>query len=88
MNKIVVIDTGIDLNNKLMTFKQINGVELFMVKLFDSNALDVDEDLLCFALEYILYHVKCDIINMSLGTCLMESERLYQICRQLYERKK
>lgn len=131
MNKIVVIDTGIDINNKLMAFKQINGVmickdcrnkysiveykeqknciqdnighgtavcgiilshnpnaELFMVKLFDSNALDVDEDLLCFALEYILYHVKCDIINMSLGTCLMESERLYQICRQLYERKK
>lgn len=131
MSKVVVIDTGIDINNKFLAFKQVDGVlirkdcnnqysiveckeqksciqdnighgtavcgiifshnpnaELFMVKLFDSNALDADEALLCFALEYILYHVECHIINMSLGICLLDSERLYQICCQLYKRKK
>lgn len=60
-----------------------SDADIFMVKLFDWDSLQADEDLLCFALEYILNHVECDIINMSLGLCLSENNKLYELCQKL-----
>ena len=41
-------------------------VSILMVKIFD-KFLYVDEDLLCFALNFILSSVDCKLINLSLG---------------------
>ena len=64
------------------------NVEIFMVKLFDWNSLQADEELLCFALEYVLNHVDCHILNLSLGLCLSENNRLYELCGLLRQKKK
>ena len=42
------------------------NVSVLMVKIFDKQ-LYVDEDLLFFTLNYILSHVECKLINLSLG---------------------
>lgn len=133
MCKIVIIDTGIDINNKYIKFKKIDGVlikkstndnedytiihyydnpsciqdtighgtavggiisqhnsdsELFVIKLFDWDSIQVDEDLLCYALEYVLHNIDCSLINLSLGICVISNDRLCRICNELNRRKK
>lgn len=129
-NTIVVVDTGIDLNNTYLNHRRIDGIsikridgkykittlaedanciqdyighgtavcgiisshnaqaELFVIKLFDWDVLHADEEMLCFALEYILHHVDCCAINLSLGVCAIENEKLYNVCCALKNKKK
>ena len=132
MSKVTIIDTGIDLKSKYLTYASIDGIsikksefsgqytvekyiddfsciqdkvghgtavsgiitshnsalELFIIKLFHDNSIEADEDLLCYALEYVLYNVECNIINLSLGICISESSKLYDLCVKLYNNKK
>ena len=69
-------------------FEHNPEVEIYIIKLFHGDAMEADEDLLCCALEYLLDNVKCDIINLSLGICVSESDRLRDLCMKLYNRKK
>ena len=64
-------------------------IELYIVKIFYADSLDADEDLLCYALEYISENIECDIINMSLGLCVLENyDRLYNLCAKLRKQGK
>lgn len=58
---------------------------LFVVKLFDWDTLEADEEMLCFALKYILHNVECSLINLSLGVCTLEGKELYDICHRLQQ---
>ncbi|NMA85344.1 MAG: S8 family serine peptidase [Epulopiscium sp.] len=58
-------------------------VELYTVKMFDKDNLFSDENMLTTVLEYIYYNVDCDIVNLSLGLCLLDDyNKLYTICER------
>lgn len=134
MNRIVIVDTGIDLScpifenakhrikgisisrNEDMSFcietttrnrlcindevghgTAIAGIilnhnpdaELFIVKIFTPETLNTDEQLLVFALEYILENVTFNILNLSLGLCALENnKKLEAICEKYYQSNK
>jgi len=133
MNKIVLVDTGIDTKSPLFeNSNNISGVairrnkdglfsvesakentmvihddighgtaiayiirshnpnaELFVVKIFSSDTYSTDEELLVFALEYIIENVEFDIVNLSLGVnSIEEGNRLEAICDKYYNHNK
>lgn len=61
--------------------KNCPDAEIFMVKIYQKDLI-TEEELLIKSLEYIDLHIKCNIINMSLGI-LSNSERLHNICKKL-----
>ena len=64
-----------------------NSVEIFVIKLFDSEETPVDENLLIHSFEYVLNNVKCDIINLSLGIRTCENEiALKNACDNLWNK--
>lgn len=56
--------------------------EFIIFKIFDSD-YDCPQDVLQEALEYIYRNIKCDVINISSGTSILESNHLYNICNKL-----
>lgn len=59
-------------------------IDVFMIKLFDSNNMYADEEKLFFALNYIINFLECDILNMSIGACNIEKiNELYELCNKL-----
>lgn len=128
MNKIVIVDTGIDIDNPKFKKNKITGIsinksnnstyciedaaniescindkighgtaiasiilshnpnaELYVVKIFDSDLFCADEDVLIFALKYILENIDFDIINLSLGLSSINKDgKLESICNQYY----
>lgn len=61
--------------------KNCPDAEIFMVKIYQKDLI-TEEELLIKSLEYIDLHIKCNIINMSLGI-LSNSEELHNICKKL-----
>ena len=59
---------------------------IFIIKIFN-EILEVDEDLLVFALNYVNEHIKCKVINMSLGiTQCVNIKNLRDICFELTQK--
>ena len=57
----------------------------YIFKVIDQNDT-IDEKIICTALEYIFNNLDIDIINMSLGTVSLSDERMYNICKRLYDK--
>ena len=57
----------------------------YIFKVIDQNDT-IDEKIICTALEYIFNNLDIDIINMSLGTVSLSDDRMYNICKRLYEK--
>ena len=58
--------------------KIVPDTDCIIFKLFDTDFCCAQIDLE-IALEYIYNNIPCDIINISAGTCILESNRLYEI---------
>lgn len=58
--------------------------ELYVCKIYN-NHLETDVDTLIFALKYINDYIECDLINLSLGTNIYNSE-LELICNELFSK--
>ena len=65
--------------------KIVPDTDCIIFKLFDTDFCCAQIDLE-IALEYIYNNIPCDIINISAGTCILESNRLYEICRKLNDK--
>lgn len=57
----------------------------YIFKVIDQNDT-IDEKIICTALEYIFNNLDIDIINMSLGTVSLSDDRMYNICKRLYDK--
>ena len=57
----------------------------YIFKVIDQNHT-IDEKIICTALEYIFNNLDIDIINMSLGTVSLSDDRMYNICKRLYDK--
>lgn len=57
----------------------------YIFKVIDQNDT-IDEKFICTALEYIFNNLDIDIINMSLGTVSLSDDRMYNICKRLYDK--
>ena len=60
--------------------------EFVIFKIFDSDFY-CTQDALETVLEYICDHIPCDVINISSGTCVLESEHMYNICKKIAEKQ-
>lgn len=65
--------------------KIVPKTEFIIFKVFNSDFF-CSQDMLEIALEYIYDYIPCDIINISSGICVLESECLYNICKKLSEK--
>ena len=65
--------------------KQLPDAELILIKLLISNELGVKCEDLVAALQYVIDHIECDIVNISLGTTEYSAELLY-LCEQLSDK--
>lgn len=132
MNRIVIVDTGIDVYNPQYKKNNIKGVfisknkdseyhvelastlelclndeighgtaiasiilshnpnaELIIVKILNSELFCADEDMLIFALTYILENIEFDIVNLSLGISSVNDDgKLESICNKYYDEGK
>lgn len=61
--------------------KMNSKLNIIMLKIYN-RFYDVNEEVLVFALTYVMNNIRCDIINMSLGI-LTPSEKLHDICCRL-----
>lgn len=60
---------------------------IFIIKLFDRKDSSTSDVRLIKALEYVLYNIECDIINLSVGVQLTNHKaELYEICERLNEK--
>ena len=57
----------------------------YIFKVIDQNDT-IDEKIICTALEYIFNNLDVDVINMSLGTVSLSDDRMYNICKRLYDK--
>ena len=57
----------------------------YIFKVIDQNDT-IDEKIICTELEYIFNNLDIDIINMSLGTVSLSDDRMYNICKRLYDK--
>lgn len=59
---------------------------IFMIKVFD-RSLEADEELLYYALNYILSNVDCKLINLSLGISLLNNlTEMRNICNEINQK--
>lgn len=69
------------INKHLNSASKIN---YYFIKIFDKNTLQVDEELLIRALNYIYDNLDCDIINASLGISITNNDgELSRVCEKL-----
>lgn len=60
----------------------LDNVEILSIKIYDDDTCDPEK--LIFVLDYIYEHIKCDIINISLGTtCCSSITKLRECCEKL-----
>ena len=57
----------------------------YIFKVIDQNDT-IDEKIICTALEYIFNILDIDIIIMSLGPVSLSDDRMYNICKRLYDK--
>lgn len=68
-----------------LIYNIVPETEFIIFKIFDSDFF-CSSDYLEMALEYIYNNISCDIINISCGTCILNSNKLYEICNKLYKK--
>lgn len=68
-----------------LIYNIVPETDFIIFKVFNSDFY-CSQDVLEKALEYIYNYVPCDIINISCGTCVLESECLHNICKKLSEK--
>ena len=62
--------------------------DVFVINIYKNIEYLENEDVLIYAMNYVLENIDCDIINISLGLCITEKEKeLYEICNKLMQRK-
>lgn len=60
----------------------LDNVEILSIKIYDDDTCDPEK--LIFVLDYIYEHIKCDLINISLGTtCCSSITKLRESCKKL-----
>lgn len=68
--------------------KHNRNIEFFIVKICSQDNIDINEDILIYALNYVYENIDCDIINLSLSIpCINDYDsynRLSKICKKLY----
>lgn len=69
----------------LITKYNNNNLMFYIIKIFESINDVINVDTLCYALNYILENVDCDIIQISLGV-LEYSKRLNNLINKLVDR--
>lgn len=80
------IGHGTAVTDVLTSYRYIDDVSFIMIRIFDGNE-DCDEQKLCDALEYILYHLPCDLVHISNGiTACSNVAKLEELCRKISER--
>ena len=59
--------------------------EIIVFKIFEHD-LTCTQEAILNALQYIYNNIECDLINISAGTCTVEDDSLYNLCKKLYNR--
>lgn len=121
--KIIIIDTGVDVNHPTLDGIRIHGdeivfsdnglyinqnindeighgtaingiisshnknVELYNIKIISKENTSISGDQLIEVLKYIYENISCEIINLSMGICIMDdSSELKSICEKILSR--